>query len=67
MSDALMKYETIDSEQIEDIMEGREPRPPRDWDSPDEPPAGSGVADDEDSVEEGKSAEGPIGGPAGQH
>ena len=66
MSEALMKYETIDSEQIEDIMEGREPRPPRDWDSPDEPPAGSSI-DDEEDVEGGKSSEGPIGGPAEQH
>jgi cell division protease FtsH len=28
MSDALMQYETLDAEQIEDIMAGREPRPP---------------------------------------
>ena len=32
MSDALMKYETIDVGQIDDIMEGRPPRPPADWD-----------------------------------
>ncbi|GIR72296.1 MAG: hypothetical protein CM15mP74_35470 [Halieaceae bacterium] len=31
MADALMQYETIDSEQIDDIMEGRTPRPPSDW------------------------------------
>ena len=31
MSRALMKYETIDHEQIKDIMEGREPKPPEDW------------------------------------
>lgn len=31
MSDALMKYETIDAEQIEDIMSGKEPREPKDW------------------------------------
>ncbi len=67
MADALMKYETIDSEQIEEIMEGREPRPPKDWDSSsDEPPAGSGV-DSDDEVPKGKPAEGPIGGPAEQH
>jgi cell division protease FtsH len=29
---ALMKYETIDAFQIEDIMAGRTPRPPKDWD-----------------------------------
>lgn len=32
MKDALMEYETIDSGQIDDIMEGKKPRPPRDWD-----------------------------------
>jgi cell division protease FtsH len=32
MSAALMKYETIDAEQIDDIMSGRPPRPPSDWD-----------------------------------
>jgi cell division protease FtsH len=31
MADALMKYETIDRLQIDDIMEGRMPRPPEDW------------------------------------
>ena len=31
MADALMKYETIDSDQIDDIMAGRVPREPRDW------------------------------------
>ena len=31
MADALMKYETLDSHQIDDIMEGRTPRPPSDW------------------------------------
>ncbi len=32
MAQSLLKYETIDLEQINDIMEGREPRPPADWD-----------------------------------
>ena len=31
MAEALMKYETIDDQQIADIMEGKEPRPPEDW------------------------------------
>ena len=31
MANALMKYETIDSSQIDDIMEGNMPRPPKDW------------------------------------
>ncbi len=40
MADALMKYETIDRLQIDDIMEGRQPRPPANWE--DNTPSGSG-------------------------
>ncbi|WP_205688790.1 ATP-dependent zinc metalloprotease FtsH [Candidatus Macondimonas diazotrophica] len=32
MADALMKYETIDREQIDAIMAGHEPPPPKGWD-----------------------------------
>jgi cell division protease FtsH len=32
MAEALMKYETIDDGQIGDIMAGRAPKPPSDWD-----------------------------------
>ncbi len=39
MTDALMKWETIGREQIEDIMAGREPRVPKDW-TPRTPPSG---------------------------
>lgn len=35
MKDALMKFETIDSNQIEDLMERREVRAPADWDMDD--------------------------------
>ena len=31
MKDALLKYETIDAKQIDDLMERREVRPPADW------------------------------------
>ncbi len=31
MKDALMKYETIDAKQIDDLMERRDVRPPSDW------------------------------------
>ncbi len=61
MSAALMKYETIDEQQIRDIMAGRDPQPPADWDEPSEP--GKVVQRD---VAEGKGAA-PLGGPAGQH
>jgi cell division protease FtsH len=32
MAEALMKYETLDGSQIQDIMAGREPKPPVGWD-----------------------------------
>ncbi len=32
MAEALIKYETIDAGQIDDIMEGRNPKPPSGWD-----------------------------------
>ncbi len=31
MSDALMKYETIDAKQIKELIDGKEPTPPEDW------------------------------------
>ena len=63
MADALMKYETIDSDQIDDIMAGKPPRPPADWDES-EPTAGLGDGDTESTDEKPDSK---IGGPAGQH
>ncbi len=41
MTKALLEWETIDAEQIEDIMAGREPRPPRPTGAPPAPPSGS--------------------------
>jgi len=35
MAAALLEWETIDSDQIDDIMEGRPPRPPKNLDTPD--------------------------------
>ncbi len=68
MAEALIKYETIDSDQINDIMEGREPRPPANWsdDGDSEPRSGSGTEVSGDEAESGES-KGTIGGPAGQH
>lgn len=69
MSEALMKYETIDASQIDDIMEGRDPGPPSDW-TDDGGSAGSqngpGVVS-ESSETDGKSDSGSIGGPASLH
>src|SRR5690554_58764 len=65
MKDALMEYETIDVEQINDIMEGRKPRPPADWSDRDSSgPSGAASAGPDSDEPVGDK---PIGGPAGEH
>ncbi len=61
MASALLKYETIDEQQIKDIMDGRDPQPPADWDEPSEP----GKVVQRGAPDEKGAA--PLGGPAGQH
>ena len=65
MADALIKYETIDAKQIEEVMLGKEPSPPDDWESikqidkdKNNPDAGSEM--DEPVIKpEDKSVDGP--------
>ncbi len=61
MAQALMKYETIDAEQISDIMNGLPPREPKGWQG----------GDDNNSTPTAPAAvepsETPIGGPATGH
>ena len=47
MAEALLEYETIDRQQIDDIMAGRKPRPPESWkdSGPDASAAGAGEGD----------------------
>ncbi len=66
MAEALIKYETIDSDMIKDIMEGKDPRPPRDWDDS-EPGSGSKIDVEGGENKEDTKEEGSIGGPVGQH
>ena len=70
MANALIKYETIDADQIQDIMEGKEPRPPKQWTSDISPPGAGGetpTPGGDGKTAGGKSAGGPIGGPASEH
>jgi cell division protease FtsH len=57
MAKLLIKYETIDSDQIDAIMEGREPGEPRDWNerSDNTPPSSS--AESEKTETSGKPAD----------
>ncbi len=66
MAEALLLYETIDRNQIDDIMAGRPPRPPKDWDSPDDSPL-QPKAGDESSSSSRSQPNGSVGGPAGEH
>ncbi len=63
MKDALMEYETIDSEQVGDLMARRKMRPPRDWQDGD---FNSHIKGDKNESEDKKKS-GPIGGPAEEH
>jgi cell division protease FtsH len=57
MSQLLIKYETIDSDQIDAIMEGREPGEPKDWtDRSSTPPSATAESDDATSAS-GKPAD----------
>ncbi len=66
MADALIKYETIDADQIDDIMTGKPPRPPQDWDDDQSQGSGTTASTEKDSKDTGGGSD-PIGGPAGQH
>ena len=61
MAKALIKYETIDETQIKDIMAGREPRPPEDWDD------STGSTSQDDTPAPKAEVGGKIGGPAPEH
>jgi len=69
MAEALMKYETIESDQIDDIMAGRTPRPPENWEDVGEPKSGDGqkTASDQPRPKGGEDADGSIGRPASEH
>ncbi len=57
MADALVKYETIDETQIKDIMSGKPPKPPADWDDS----VGAPQSKRPESAPEGGN---PVGSPA---
>ncbi len=65
MADALMKFETIDKDQIDDIMSGKPPRPPEGWS--DGTPGQGEVSSDEADAAPTEPRDSGIGGPASQH
>jgi cell division protease FtsH len=67
MKDALMEYETIDVDQIDDIMNGEKPRPPADWSDTDSSNSDSGGSSATEVKNEDLGKSGNIGGPASEH
>lgn len=61
LANALMKYETVDAKQIDDIMDGKTPRDPEGWNDDDR---SSKNKAEKTNIDEAKK--GPIGGPAEQ-
>ena len=60
MKDALMEYETIDADQVDDLMSRKKVRPPKDWDSNDyDSPSGGG----ESSKDTSGADDTPLGDP----
>lgn len=67
MAEALIKYETLDAEQIQAIMEGRKPNPPADFNEPSEPlTPSSGKRDTEKKSDSVRNSD-EIGGEAPLH
>jgi cell division protease FtsH len=63
MAQALIRFETIDTAQIDQIMEGREPDPPEDWSDEDSGPGQTNSSEEEQDAKDATR----IGGPASQH
>jgi cell division protease FtsH len=69
MAEALVQYETLDADQVDAIMAGRKPEPPKDWSDSDkskETPAVTEAKPEVRPAEDARPAP-PIGGPAAQH
>lgn len=67
MADALLKYETIDSAQIDTIMEGKIPGPPADWTDDDTSSSDDTNNDAKAEVKDSKESDPSVGGPASLH
>jgi len=74
MAEALLDYETIDREMIDDIMAGKKPNPPKSWDEKHGGDPDTTEADSSDSADSADRADskspkpsGPVGGPASEH
>jgi len=67
MKDALMEYETIDADMIDDIMKGEKPRPPADWSDTDSSNSDGGGSSATEASSEDEDKSGAIDGAASEH
>jgi len=67
MKDALMEYETIDADMIDDIMKGERPRPPADWSDSDSSNSDNGGSSTTEAASEDIDKSGSIDGAASEH
>ncbi len=67
MASALIKFETIGTEQLQDIMAGKPPREPEGWDGGGDDDSSTDDSSTGEAAESTDSQSGTIGGPAGQH
>ena len=67
LSAALIKYETIDTDQIDQMMERKDVSPPKDWHDSDDDASSSKTSGDEEKSKKEDKGDGSIGGPASLH
>ncbi|MEJ6773006.1 MAG: ATP-dependent zinc metalloprotease FtsH [Porticoccaceae bacterium] len=64
MKDALMEYETIDADQVDDLMKRIKVRPPHQWDNNDfDNNSGGSASSKEQAKPDSETKDDPIGGP----
>jgi len=66
MTEALMKYETLDSDQLDQLMAREEISEPKDWENDDESGSGKASSTEKDKAGADKDSKPTVGGPAEQ-
>ncbi|WP_152454771.1 ATP-dependent zinc metalloprotease FtsH [Microbulbifer sp. THAF38] len=72
MKDALMEYETLDAEQVDDLMARRKVRPPKDWEDNNFGSGGNSSTDETDKTDTSEASteadkSNSVGGPLNEH
>ncbi|WP_444887108.1 ATP-dependent zinc metalloprotease FtsH [Microbulbifer sp. JMSA008] len=72
MKDALMEYETLDAEQVDDLMARRKVRRPKDWEDNNFGSGGNSSTDEVDKTDTSEASteadkSNPVGGPLNEH